>query len=58
MADTDLDGLLDGEEVKVYRTNPRNPDTDGDSFPDGTEVRGGYDPNGPGRLFQVPTSTP
>src|SRR3990167_5943058 len=35
VADTDLDGLLDGEEVKVYRTNPRNPDTAGDSFPDG-----------------------
>jgi outer membrane protein OmpA-like peptidoglycan-associated protein len=38
VADTDGDGLGDGEEVKRYRTNPLRPDTDGDGIPDGEEV--------------------
>ncbi|GEM_PF-5756804 len=54
--DTDNDGLTDGEEVNIYGTDPLNPDTDGDGFLDGEEVRAGYDPKGPGRLFQVPTT--
>jgi hypothetical protein len=49
--DTDGDGLYDREEVKVYKTNPLNPDTDGDGFVDGQEVNSGYNPNGPGKLF-------
>lgn len=53
-ADTDRDGLSDRDEVRVYLTNPRNPDTDGDRFTDGAEVRNGYNPKGPGRLFEVP----
>lgn len=51
--DSDGDGLLDGEEMKcgypggdnhetfplnIYYTQPRNPDTDGDSLEDGPEV--------------------
>lgn len=55
--DTDGDGLGDREEVKVYETDPREADTDDDSFLDGQEVAGGYNPNGDGRLFNVP-STP
>lgn len=54
--DTDSDGLSDREEVYIYDTDPKNPDTDGDSFLDGEEVRSGYDPNGPGRLFELPKS--
>ncbi len=54
LVDTDNDGLNDREEVRTYRTDPRNPDTDGDTYPDGQEVSGGYDPNGPGRLIQIP----
>jgi len=54
-ADTDDDGLLDNEEVRIYRSDPLNPDTDSDGFKDGDEVRNGYNPTGPGRLFQVPT---
>lgn len=54
--DTDGDGLGDREEVKVYGTNPLKPDTDGDSYADGAEVSGGYNPNGPGKLFTVPTN--
>ncbi|GEM_PF-5331880 len=53
--DTDADGLTDGEEVKIYHTNPLKKDTDGDGYPDGMEVKNGFNPNGPGRLFQVPT---
>jgi hypothetical protein len=50
--DTDHDGLTDYEEVHVYHTNPLNPDTDGDGYLDGAEVKGGYDPNGPGKLVK------
>jgi len=48
--DTDQDQLFDLEEVRVYQTDPLNPDSDGDGYNDGKEVRDGYDPLGPGRL--------
>jgi len=38
VADTDGDGLLDGDEVNVYHTNALLADTDGDGIPDGVEV--------------------
>ena len=53
--DSDNDGLFDGEELQTYRTDPLDPDTDGDGFLDGQEVRSGYDPNGTGKLFTVPS---
>jgi outer membrane protein OmpA-like peptidoglycan-associated protein len=37
-ADTDEDGLTDGDEVKKYSTNPLKADTDGDALKDGEEV--------------------
>jgi len=37
-ADTDGDGLTDGEEVRKYHTNPLQPDSDGDALSDGVEV--------------------
>jgi len=52
--DTDSDGLTDRDEVNIYKTDPLNPDSDGDGFLDGKEVQGGYNPNGPGKLFDVP----
>ncbi|MEK7094739.1 MAG: hypothetical protein AAB886_01360, partial [Patescibacteria group bacterium] len=52
--DTDNDGLFDREEVIVYKTNPLSADTDKDGYTDGAEVSGGYNPNGAGKLFQVP----
>ncbi len=53
--DTDADGLFDKEEVLTYKTDPLDPDTDGDTYQDGAEVKGGYNPNGEGKLFEVPT---
>ncbi len=41
--DSDKDGLSDLEE-RLYHTNPNNPDTDGDGYKDGEEVKNGYDP--------------
>ena len=52
--DTDADGLGDREEVQVYETDPFSADTDGDSFLDGQEVAAGYNPNGEGKLFELP----
>ncbi|MEK7529792.1 MAG: hypothetical protein AAB570_02615 [Patescibacteria group bacterium] len=48
--DTDRDGLSDGEEVNVYKTNPLERDTDGDGYADGEEVENDFNPNGEGRL--------
>ncbi|MBI5913018.1 hypothetical protein HY839_01090, partial [Candidatus Azambacteria bacterium] len=42
-ADPDNDGLKNWEE-EIYKTDPRNPDTDGDGYLDGEEVASGYDP--------------
>jgi hypothetical protein len=43
-ADSDGDGLLDGQEVLKYHSNPAVVDTDGDGIPDGVEVQSGSDP--------------
>jgi len=51
--DSDNDGLFDREEVKVYGTDPLNPDTDGDGYKDGDEVKNGYNPKGPGKLYEI-----
>lgn len=56
-ADTDDDGEGDGDELLIWRTNPLNPDTDGDGYSDGEEVRNGYNPLGPGKLFNLPSTT-
>jgi hypothetical protein len=56
-SDTDGDFLFDLEELEVYGTNPLNSDSDGDGFLDGNEVKAGYDPNGTGKLLEVPTGS-
>lgn len=43
-ADTDGDGLADGDEATVYYTDATNPDTDGDGFLDGEEISHGFSP--------------
>ncbi len=55
--DTDADELSDGDEVMVWKTDPRVFDTDADGYGDGIEIKNGYNPLGPGTLFQPPTST-
>jgi hypothetical protein len=47
-ADSDDDGVRDGDEVRTYRTNPQNRDSDADGYPDGDEIKNGYNPLGPG----------
>ena len=42
--DADNDGIKDGEEICVYRTDPQNPDTDRDGLSDGQEILVGSDP--------------
>jgi len=42
--DSDYDGLSDQGETQVYKTNPQNPDTDGDGYLDGAEVLAGTNP--------------
>ena len=53
--DTDDDGLFDKEEIDVYKTDALSSDTDGDGYRDGDEVSNGYNPNGEGKLFDLPT---
>lgn len=45
--DTDNDGLTDGEEVNVYKTNPLQADTDGDGSSDGEEIKNRRNPLDP-----------
>ena len=54
--DTDGDELTDYDEVVVWKTDPLRGDTDGDTHLDGREVKNGYSPTGPGRIFEPPTS--
>lgn len=54
VVDTDADGLSDYEEITLWKTNPLNPDTDGDGYNDGQEVKNGYNPNGEGKLLELP----
>lgn len=55
--DQDYDGLIDSDELTVYFTDPRNPDTDGDGYHDGLEIVIGYSPLHPDRqkLSEVDT---
>lgn len=48
-ADADRDGVPDYAERGWYRSNPRDPDTDGDGLPDGFEAAGGLSPIEPTR---------
>lgn len=54
--DTDGDDLSDADEIVVWKTDPLNPDSDGDNFLDGHEVKNGYNPGGPGKIFEPPTT--
>ena len=43
-ADTDDDGISDGSEVKVYKTDPLRADTDSDGLPDAYELEHQFNP--------------
>lgn len=45
VADTDTDGLRDGEEIRTYHTDPLNPDSDYDGLNDAREIEIGTNPN-------------
>lgn len=51
--DSDNDGLSDEEEIRVYHTEPHNPDTDGDGYWDGLEIKNGYAPLVPFQKLSV-----
>lgn len=56
ITDTDGDGLMDYDELFVYKTSPYLADSDSDGFDDKTELYSGNDPNCPqgkecGRTF-------
>jgi len=42
--DSDHDGVSDEDEISLYRTDPANPDTDGDGYSDWLELNNGYSP--------------
>ncbi|MCA9356958.1 hypothetical protein H6784_00600 [Candidatus Nomurabacteria bacterium] len=42
--DTDQDGISDFDEINLYRTDPKEADTDNDGFTDGIEIIKGYNP--------------
>jgi len=44
VADTDGDGVSDGDEVLVHGSSPLSTDTDGDDMPDGWEITQGVSP--------------
>lgn len=49
LVDTDGDGLLDYEELTIYKTSPYLEDSDGDGMSDKYEVEMGYAPDCPGK---------
>ncbi len=44
LSDTDMDGLIDSEEVNTYHTDPLKVDTDDDGLTDYNEIKLGLDP--------------
>ncbi len=44
LADSDLDGINDYDELKIYNTNPNDDDSDDDYISDGDEIKLGLEP--------------
>ncbi len=47
LLDSDHDGVPDKDEITLYKTDPHNPDTDGDGYSDFVELNNGYSPLNP-----------
>ncbi|MFA6106719.1 MAG: L,D-transpeptidase family protein [Patescibacteria group bacterium] len=45
LPDEDKDMVPDQDEISLYRTDPKNPDTDGDSYGDWLELTSGFSPH-------------
>ena len=45
LPDEDKDGVPDQDETNIYRTDPKNPDTDADGFSDWQELTSGFSPH-------------
>ena len=54
--DSDEDGLSDREEIKIYKSNPLEKDTNGDGTLDGLEIRKGINPVTGGKLLDLQKS--
>ncbi|NND54027.1 MAG: hypothetical protein HKN56_03525 [Gammaproteobacteria bacterium] len=52
-ADTDGDGVNDGDEISIYMTDPTAVDTDGDGLDDGYEATNGLDPTASNRAVDT-----
>jgi lipoprotein-anchoring transpeptidase ErfK/SrfK len=50
--DADGDGLSNKQEIGIYYTDPNNPDTDGDTFPDFAEINQGFSPLFKNKLYR------
>ena len=53
VADSDRDELTDFDEAKLYHSDPKKADTDGDGNADGIEVKRGFSPTGAGKLYDT-----
>lgn len=51
LVDTDSDEVSDYDEINTWGTIPTNPDSDGDTYLDGVEITGGFNPKGEGKLM-------
>lgn len=56
VADSDDDGLTDEEEV-IFQTDSNKADSDGDSYPDLSEIKNGYNPSGANTLEEAEVLT-
>lgn len=52
-ADPDRDDLTDSDEIGIHRTDPLNPNSDGDPQTDGREVLADTDPNDRASFFHI-----